>query len=271
MKIQTLSLFPDLIDSYVKSGVISRALKNGNVTIINHQIRDWASGVHKSVDDTPYGGADGMLFKADVLSKVMDSFASDNLHVVYLSAQGAPLNQSKALELSQKKSLFFICGRYAGLDQRFINNYVSEEVSIGDYIVSGGEVAAMVVIDCVLRLYPGVLNDEASASLDSFSVSEGLLESPQFTRPADWMSQQVPLDLTSGNHQKIQDWKTHFEILVTLQKRPEILLRLKIQNKIQKTFDWLKSRNNYEKELKVCGLSLSILEDNYKKILKGQF
>jgi tRNA (guanine37-N1)-methyltransferase len=268
MIIQTLGLFPDLIDNYVKSGVVSRALIKGHVSIVNHQLRDWASGVHKSVDDTPYGGGDGMLLRVDVLAKAMKSIKANDSHVVYLSAQGTPFSHAKAVDLSQKKNILFVCGRYAGLDQRFINHFIHEEISIGDYVVSGGEVAAMVVIDSVLRLVPGVLNDVSSTQLDSFSVSGGLLESPQFTRPIDWQSQHVPEELSTGNHQKINEWKMHFELLVTLQKRPEIIARLNKFTEVRSSMTWLASRENYEQELQVCGLSFAILKLNYEKILK---
>lgn len=220
MKFHVLTLFPQLIEANFSMGVVGQAKEKGLIQIEVVNPRAFATDTHKTVDDRPYGGGDGMIMMAPVLAQALESI-EDKGTVLYMSPQGKPLTDKKVRELSQKKKLTLICGRYGGIDQRLINQYVDEEISIGDYVLSGGELAASVVIDSVSRMIPGVLGHGASMDLDSFS--DGTLESPNFTRPNQWQEQAVPEILLSGDHQKIQNWRDNVAKLVTLKKRPDLL------------------------------------------------
>jgi tRNA (guanine37-N1)-methyltransferase len=223
LKIQVLTLFPEMIEGAVQYGLLGQALQKKLLSLETVNPRDFTSDRHRSVDDRPFGGGDGMVMLPEVLEKTLQSVASAQAHVVYLSPQGRSFHSEKARELSQKENLILICGRYGGIDQRIINQYVDEEISIGDYVLSGGEVAALAVTEAVSRFIPGVLGHEDSAEKDSFA--DGLLEHPAFTKPREYHAEEVPAVLLSGNHAVIEDWKRKVSLLVTFKKRPDLFAR----------------------------------------------
>jgi tRNA (guanine37-N1)-methyltransferase len=227
MKFHVITLYPELILNYFKFGVVGTAADKKIIEVNTVNPRDFTEDVHKSVDDRPYGGGDGMVLMAPILEKSLQSIKTpenSRRKVIYLSAQGVLLSEKKVLELSQLDDVILINGRYGGIDQRFINSCVDEEVSIGDYVLSGGELASLVLMDAVTRKIPGVLGHGSSANEDSFSqLNEGGLEAPLYTRPADWNGRTVPEILKEGHHQKISDWRKMMSWLVTLQKRPDLL------------------------------------------------
>ncbi len=232
MKFNLITLFPSFFEILSQGGVVARAIKEGMMEMECVNPRDWARNKYGSVDDTPYGGGDGMIMMAEPLKKSLDFLKEkeDLGFVVYLSPQGKKWSQKKAFEWSKEKTkVTFICGRYGGVDQRFIEKYVDEEVSIGDYILTGGELAAMVVMDSILRLCPKVLNNKDSKHKDSFQSS--LLEAPQFTRPLLFEDLKVPEVLLSGHHQRIQEWDFHLSLLRTFQLRPDLLERVSEREK----------------------------------------
>lgn len=221
IQFQVLSLFPDFFASFLKEGVVAQAFqkKLASLSVINP--RDFAIDGHRSVDDRPYGGGDGMVMLPEVLQKAFESRPLKSDHIVYLSPQGALLNEKKVLELAQKPQVTLICGRYAGVDQRWLNHSVHEEISVGDYVLSGGELPALCLMDAVIRKIPGVLGHSESATHDSL-VGEAGLEAPLFTRPLHWEQQEVPKVLLSGHHGQIADWRKKMGELVTLKKRPDL-------------------------------------------------
>lgn len=220
LQLDVITLFPEMIEGAVSHGVLSQAIKGDLLKVVAHTPREFAEDRHRTVDDRPFGGGDGMIMLAETLEKTLAKVKHKNSKVVYLSPQGIVLSAEKARSLAKEEHIVFICGRYGGIDQRIINQYVDEELSIGDYVLSGGELAALVAIDALARFIPGVLGHSESAEQDSFS--EGLLEHPNFTRPRDYLGQQVPEILLSGNHQAIATWKKKVSALVTLQKRPDL-------------------------------------------------
>ena len=222
LRIDVITLFPEMIQEAVSHGVLGQALKKDHLTVAAHTPREFATDRHRTVDDRPFGGGDGMIMLADTLEKTIQKVQHKNSKVVYLSPQGKTLTDDLARTFSNEEHLVLICGRYGGIDQRIINAYVDEEVSIGDYVLSGGELGALVIIDAVARFIPGVLGHEDSAHKDSFSA--GLLEHPNFTRPREYLDQEVPEVLLSGNHKLIEEWKSKVSALVTLQKRPDLFL-----------------------------------------------
>ena len=237
-----------MIDSYVSQGVMSQALKKN---LFEYQIlnpRDQAKDNYKSVDDRPFGGGDGMVMLPEVMEATLAKRPFKNDHIIYLSPQGTPLNEKKVNELQNKKEITLICGRYGGVDQRVLNEYVDEEISIGDYVLSGGELAALVLMDSIVRKIPGSLGHLESAENDSFAIQG--LEHPLFTRPQDWKGKKVPEILLSGNHALIEQWKINVAQLVTLKKRPDLL------HLSAKEFDVLKRflKSMSEDDKKVCGL-----------------
>lgn len=218
-----LTIFPDLLVSPLNESIIKRARKQNKIRVNITNIRDYASDKHKTTDDRPFGGGEGMVMKPDVLKSALDSTEriGSSSRVILLSPQGQPLQQKKAEELSGCSQLVLICGRYEGVDERFVDNYVDEEISIGDYILTGGELAAMVLIDSVTRLLPGVLGCSLSAEKDTFS--RHLLKHPQYTRPQTFEGQTVPDVLLSGNHKDIEHYRFIASVKRTLEKRPELL------------------------------------------------
>jgi tRNA (guanine37-N1)-methyltransferase len=217
---QVFTLYPEFFPGPLSKGLYGKALskKLWNLNIVN--IRDAAEDKHKTVDDTPYGGGSGMLLKADVLAKSLDKNKVEGERIIYLSPKGKKYNQNYAQELSKEKSVSFICGHFEGVDERVLSTRNIEEISIGDYVLSGGESAAFVVIDSILRLIPGVLGNENSRVDESFE--NGLLEYPQYTKPQIWEEKSVPEVLLSGNHNKIKDWRLSQSEAITRVRRPDL-------------------------------------------------
>lgn len=220
MKFDVLTLFPEMFET-LKESIIGKALERKIIKINTINIRDFSKNKHKKVDDTPYGGGAGMVMMPDV---VYDSYMSiqhkENAKVIYLSPKGKVLNQQKVEELSKQEHLILLCGHYEGIDQRVLDEIVDEEISIGDYVLTGGELPAMVLIDSVSRYVEGVLNKE-SVSEESFT--NGLLEYPQYTRPEVFLNKKVPEILLSGHHENIKKWRREQSLEITKQKRPELL------------------------------------------------
>jgi len=219
------TLYPEVFPGPLSKGLYGKALskKLWNLKVIN--IRDAAEDKHKTVDDTPYGGGSGMLLKADVLAKSLDQNKTVGERIVYLSPKGKKFDQSYAQELSKEKSVSLICGHFEGVDERVLSTRNIEEVSIGDYVLSGGETAAFVIIDSILRLLPGVLGNEKSKMDESFE--NGLLEYPQYTKPQIWEKKTVPEVLLSGDHNKIKDWRLSQSEAITRVRRPDLWQKYK--------------------------------------------
>lgn len=219
-----ITLFPELIKNYLQDAFIAKAIAMDLLAVELINLRDFSDNAYKSVDDSPFGGGDGMLIRPDILEKALLSVKSENQLVIYLTPQGKLLEQSFIQNLAKAensdKNIVLICGRYAGIDQRFIDTYVDLELSIGDYVLSGGELPALVLIEAMVRFMPGVLGKIESAHEDSFK--DNLLEAPQYTRPQIWNNQKVPEVLLSGNHQKISEWKKEMALQVTQKKRPDL-------------------------------------------------
>lgn len=221
MKIDIITLFPNLFKSVFSESLISRAQKNKICEIEIHNLRNWTQDKHKTVDDRPFGGGPGMVMKVDILDKALKSFPKG--YKILLTPQGKLFNQKIAKKLAKEKNLILICGHYEGFDER-IRDLVDEEISIGDYVLTGGEIPAMAVLDCVVRLLPGVVGKEASLEEESFSV--GLLEYPQYTRPENYQGKKVPEILLSGNHAKITKWRIEQSKLRTQSRRPDLIKKL---------------------------------------------
>lgn len=227
MKFDVLTLFPEMFE-ILKSSVIGKAIEKDLIDINLINIRDFSNDKHKKVDDTPYGGGAGMVMKPDVVYSAYDSVKDKNAKVIYMSPQGKKLNQKKVEELSKENHLIILCGHYEGIDQRVLDKIVDEEISIGDYVLTGGEIPAMVLIDSVSRYIDGVISNE-SVSEESFS--NGLLEYPQYTRPEVFMGEKVPDVLISGHHENINKWRRQESLKNTLKKRPELLDNIDLTEK----------------------------------------
>ena len=225
MDFHVITLFPELFSAVTDVGVTGRAHRNGLWSCVCHNPRDYVHNVHNTVDDRPYGGGPGMVMMyqplADTLATVTARCADVKPHFIYLSPQGKPLTQARAAELAQLPQVALLCGRYEGVDERFITSFVDEEISIGDFVVSGGELPAMMLMDAVVRLLPGVLGHAQSAVEDSFA--QGLLDCPHYTRPPVIAEQEVPAVLQSGDHAKIAKWRRQQQLIRTAQRRPELL------------------------------------------------
>ena len=219
MKFDVLTLFPEMFTPLQES-IIGRAMKNGNIDVNITNIRDFSKDKHKKVDDTPYGGGAGMVIRPDVVYDAYNSVKTDEAKVIYLTPQGKTLNQKKVQELSKKKHIILLCGHYEGIDERVIDEIAPEEISIGDYVLTGGELPAMVLIDSVARYVEGVLNSD---STKEESFASGILEYPQYTRPETFKGREVPEILKSGHHENIEKWRRRKAIETTYQKRPDLL------------------------------------------------
>jgi tRNA (guanine37-N1)-methyltransferase len=222
---KVFTLYPEVFPGPLSKGLYGKALSKElwNLKVVN--IRDVAEDKHKTVDDTPYGGGSGMLLKADILAKSLDQNKTESERIIYLSPKGKKFNQLYAKELSKEKSVSFICGHFEGVDERVLSTRNIEEISIGDYVLSGGETAAFVVIDSILRLLPGVLGNEKSKNDESFE--NGLLEYPQYTKPQVWEEKSVPEVLISGDHSKIKDWRLSQSEAITRDRRPDLWQKYK--------------------------------------------
>lgn len=226
MRIDVLTLFPEMFSGYLGQSLLKRAIDAGIVNIQVHNIRDWAQGKHKQVDDRPFGGGPGMVLRPEPVVECTEAVQGQGDgpgHLILLSPQGRRLDQSMATELAGHERLVLICGRYEGIDQRAIDLLRPDELSIGDYILGGGEVAAMVVIDAVARLVPGVLGDEESNRQDSFSGDPPLLEFAQYTRPREYRGLTVPEVLMTGNHPEIARWRDQQKLNRTRERRADLL------------------------------------------------
>jgi tRNA (guanine37-N1)-methyltransferase len=228
MKINILSLFPEFFDAFLEWSIIGRAVKDEKIIINNINIRNFSKNKHKKVDDYPFGGGNGMLMKPEPVFDAIESVKMDDSRVIYLSPQGKRLDQKLVNELSNEKDLVLLCGHYEGIDNRIIENYIDDEVSIGDFVLTGGELPAMVLIDSIVRLLPGVLRSEESYKNDSHY--NGILENPQYTRPRVFKGHSVPKILLSGDHQKIDQWRKRESLRITLLKRPDLLKTSKLNN-----------------------------------------
>jgi tRNA (guanine37-N1)-methyltransferase len=223
MRFDILTLFPELFSPFLKEGVLGRAVKRGLLDISLINIRSFARGIHKVTDDRPYGGGNGMVMKPGPIYRALsslDRIKGESL-VILLTPQGKRFDQSMAWELARRKHLILVCGRYEGVDERIRAHHIDMELSIGDYILSGGELGAMVVIDAISRLVPGVLGGERSNLEDTFE--DGLLEYPHYTRPKIFMGEEVPAILLSGDHEKIRAWRRAESIKRTRERRPDLL------------------------------------------------
>ena len=219
------TLYPEYFPGYLNKGLFGKAMneKIWNLETVN--IRDYSLDKHKTVDDTPYGGGNGMLIKADVLAKSLDNNIKEKEKIIYLSPKGKLLNQKLAKELSKEGTINLICGHFEGVDQRVVESRNIEEVSIGDFVLSGGESAAFVMLDSIIRLLPGVLGNETSTEEESFE--NGLLEYPQYTKPQIWEEKTVPDVLLSGDHAKIKDWRLSQSEAITRDRRPDLWQKYK--------------------------------------------
>lgn len=236
MKFDVLTLFPEMFEA-VKKSVIGKAEEKNLIQINLINIRDFSKNKHKKVDDTPYGGGAGMVIQPDVVYEAYKSIKDENAKVIYLTPQGKILNQKKVEELSNEKHLILLCGHYEGIDQRVLDKIVDEEISIGDYVLTGGEIPAMVLIDSVSRYVEGVLS-EGSTSEESFS--QGILEYPQYTRPDTFENVKVPEILQSGHHENIRKWRRCEALKNTYKKRPELLKNVELSEQDKKYLEKLK-------------------------------
>ena len=227
IRIDCITLFPEMFDAIADWGITRKAMDEGRWTLGLWNPRQFVEDKYRTIDDRPYGGGPGMVMMAEPLAKAIraakESAANSGGRVVYLSPQGKVLDQAMAQRLSQERQLVLLCGRYEGVDERLVEKVVDEEVSLGDFVISGGELAAMVLIDAVVRLLPGSLGDDRSASQDSFSSGRGLLDCPHYTRPEVWEERAVPPVLMSGNHAGIDRWRLKQSLGRTWQRRPEVL------------------------------------------------
>lgn len=224
MKFDVLTLFPEMFSALDES-IIGRGKEKGLIDINLINIRDFSKDEHKKVDDTPYGGGAGMVIKPDVVYNAYSSVKSNNAKVIYMSPQGKTLNQQIVQDLAKEENIILLCGHYEGIDQRVIDEIVDEEISIGDYVLTGGELPAMVLIDSVSRYVKGVLKED---SVEEESFTNGLLEYPQYTRPETFLGKSVPDVLISGHHENVRKWRKKQEIINTYLKRPDLLKEINL-------------------------------------------
>ncbi|MBL1410721.1 tRNA (guanosine(37)-N1)-methyltransferase TrmD [Sphingobacterium faecale] len=223
MRFDIITVLPSLLDSPFAHSILQRAQKKGLSEIHVHNLRDYATNKHKSVDDYPYGGGSGMVMQIEPFAACIEKLKSEHEYdeIIYMTPDGITLNQSIANDLSTKGNIIILCGHYKGIDQRIRDVFVTREISIGDYVLSGGELPAAILVDAIVRLIPGVLSDETSALSDSFQ--DGLLDAPIYTRPAEWRGHKVPDILLSGNEAKINAWRDEQQLQRTQERRPDLL------------------------------------------------
>lgn len=234
MRFDIATLFVEMCERVLDESIIGRARRAGKLEVHCHNIRDYTQDKHKRVDDTPYGGGKGMLMQAEPIYQCYQAVCQQlpqKPHVIYLSPKGSVLNQEKVKKLKEYSNLFLLCGHYEGVDQRVLDEIVDEEISIGDYVLTGGELGALVLVDAVGRLCDGVLSDEICFQEESHY--NGLLEYPQYTRPPVWHNMEVPEILLSGHHANIEQWRREQSLLVTKQRRPELLDQVELTKKEQ--------------------------------------
>lgn len=245
MKFNIVTIFPDMVKSYLGASILKRAIDNELLTVNVHNLREYATGRHKVVDDYPYGGGPGMVMKPEPFFRIVETCwpARENRRVILLSPKGRIFDQETASALSEEKSdIVFLCGRYEAIDERVSTHLIDEEISIGDYILTGGELAALVIIDAVARLVPGVLGDYRSSEEDSFSC--GLLDYPHYTRPASFRGMKVPDVLISGHHGEIARWRREQSLKTTLEKRPELLKKVNLSPSDEKLLKQIKEEKD---------------------------
>ncbi|MFS1513224.1 tRNA (guanosine(37)-N1)-methyltransferase TrmD [Chengkuizengella sp. SCS-71B] len=246
MKIDVLTLFPHMFNGVFSESILGKANEKGLVSLNTINFREFANNKHNTVDDYPYGGGAGMVLKPEPIFSAVENLITTEgettTKIVLMCPQGKKFDQKKAEELSKAEHLIFICGHYEGYDERIREHLVTDEISIGDYILTGGEVPAMVIIDSVVRLLPGVLGNETSAGNDSFS--SGLLEYPQYTRPASFRGLDVPDVLLSGHHKNIDEWRQKESLRRTLERRPELLEKVKLSKEQLKYINELKYQSS---------------------------
>lgn len=232
MKIELLTIFPEMFDSFLSTSILGRAQAAGHIQVHATDIRSYSASKHKNTDDYPFGGGAGMLMTPQPIADAMKAVTQPPFSGkrIYMSPRGKQLTQALAQELSNEKELVILCGHYEGVDQRVLDKYIDLEISVGDYVLTGGETAAMVLIDCVSRLIPGVLGSEESAGDESFS-NAGLLEYPQYTRPRVFEDMEVPEVLLNGDHKKINQWRREQALLTTARLRPDLLKTAPITEK----------------------------------------
>ncbi|APU95545.1 MULTISPECIES: tRNA (guanosine(37)-N1)-methyltransferase TrmD [Sphingobacterium] len=223
MRFDIITVLPDLLESPFAHSILQRAKNKGLAEIYVHNLRDYSTNKHKSVDDYPYGGGSGMVLQIEPFAKCIEQLQAEREYdeIIYMTPDGETFNQDIANGLSTKRNMMILCGHYKGIDQRIRDIYVTKEISVGDYVLSGGELPAAIVTDAVIRLIPGVLSDETSALSDSFQ--DGLLDAPIYTRPADWKGHKVPDILLSGHEAKIAAWKDEQQLKRTQERRPDLL------------------------------------------------
>ena len=247
MNFHVLTLFPEMIEQGMHTSIIGRAIAGGYLSIDAINIRDYAFNKHQKVDDYPYGGGAGMLMQAEPVYLAYESVQKKlgyRPRVVYLTPQGEVFHQTMAKELAKEKDLVFLCGHYEGIDERVLDEIVTDYVSIGDYVLTGGELPAMVMMDSISRMVPGVLSNQESGETESFA--ENLLEYPQYSRPEEWHGQKVPPVLLSGHHANIEAWRREQSILRTAKRRPDLLKKADLTNK-----EWSQIRQ-WKKEWKAA-------------------
>lgn len=225
MRLNVVTLFPEMFPGYLSQSLLNKAIERGLVDVQIHDLRNWSDDKHHRVDDRPFGGGPGMVIMVEPVVKCVESILSEQpgSKTILLSPQGKKLDQKKVEELAGFDSFVFLCGRYEGFDQRIVDVLQPEEISVGDYILNGGEVASMVMIDSLIRMVPGVLGDETSRVQDSFSSGNRLLEFPQYTRPREFRGHEVPGVLLSGNHEEIRQWRNNETIKRTQERRSDLL------------------------------------------------
>jgi len=239
MRFDVVTLFPELFEPFLKSGVTRRAFEGGQVEVHLWNPRDYAEGHYRRVDDRPFGGGPGMVMLAEPLSACLAAIRAQRgqgrevAPLVLFSPTGRALNHTSVTEWSASEGAVLLCGRYEGIDQRFIDAEVDLQISLGDFVLSGGEIAAMALLDAVARLQPGVLNDEGSHQLDSFNAAlDGLLDCPHYTRPEVWQGQSVPEALLSGHHARIERWRRDQRLTLTARLRPELIQAARLAGRL---------------------------------------
>ncbi len=232
MRIDILTLFPEMFSDFIDTSIIGRAVNNNIVTINCINIRDFSKDKHKRVDDYPFGGGAGMVMSPEPIYDAINSVKSKDSKIIYLTPKGRTYSQEIANDLSLKEHIILLCGHYEGIDNRVIENYIDDEISIGDYVLTGGEIAAMAVVDSVVRLLPGVLNNHESYMDESHF--NGLLEYPQYTRPRIFNGMEVPEILLSGHHEKINKWRKYQSLKITYERRPDLIEARSLDKEQQK-------------------------------------
>ncbi len=251
MRIDIITLFPEMCDIVMNESVIGRARKKGTVEIVCHQLRDYAFNKHKRVDDTTYGGGMGMLMASEPIAQCFEDLCSTigkRPHFIYMSPKGKTLTQNRIKELAEYENIAILCGHYEGVDQRVLDEYIDEEISIGDYVLTGGELPALVLADSVSRIIPGVLSDDECFQEESHF--NGLLEYPQYTKPSVWHGKEVPEVLLSGHHENIRKWRRQKSLEETLRLRPDMLETAELTENDKKILEELTQKAPFDNKTK---------------------